>query len=46
MKFLSDITFKNAIDDCLVCIRQRIVRYKKAKTIINEVIQIKNNNND
>ena len=43
MKFFSDLNFENAIDDCLVYIRQRIYRYKKAKTIINEVIRITNN---
>ena len=46
IKFFSDIVFENAIDDCLVYIRQRIERYKKAKAIINEVINITKNKDD
>jgi hypothetical protein len=39
-KFFSDIVFENAIDDCLVYIRQRIERYLKAKIIIDQIIEI------
>jgi hypothetical protein len=46
VKFFSDIVFENAIDDCLVYVRQRIERYTKAKAIIENVIKITGNNND
>ena len=46
IKFFSDLIFENAIDDYLVYIRQRIKKYKVAKTIINEIITITNNSND
>ena len=39
-KFFSDITFENIIDDYLVYTRQRIKRYVKAKTIIDEIIEL------
>jgi hypothetical protein len=39
-KFFSDIVFENAIDDCIVYTRQRIRRYKKAKVIIDQIIEI------
>jgi len=39
-KFFSDIIFENMIDDCLVYTRQRITRYKKAKIIIDQIIEI------
>ena len=39
-KFFTDIVFENIIDDCLVYTRQRIIRYKKAKSIIDQVIAI------
>ena len=39
-KFFSDIVFENIIDDCLVYTRQRIIRYKKAKIIIEQVIAL------
>ena len=40
VKFFSDITFENMIDDYLVYTRQRIKRYQKAKVIINEIINL------
>ena len=40
IKFFSDLVFENAIDDCLVFMRQRIERYKKAMTIIDEILTI------
>ncbi|MFY0630274.1 MAG: hypothetical protein JXR05_07820 [Flavobacteriaceae bacterium] len=46
VKFFSDLTFENAINDCLVYIRQRIERYIVAKKIIKEVITITNNIDD
>jgi hypothetical protein len=46
IKFFSDLVFENAIDDCLVYIRQRIERYNVVKTIINEIISITNNSDD
>ena len=46
MKLFSDIVFENAINDCLVYIRQRVEKYKKTKAIINEVIKITSNSND
>ncbi len=39
-KFFTDIVFENIIDDCLVYTRQRILRYKKAKIIIDQVIAL------
>jgi hypothetical protein len=46
LKFFSDITFENAIDDCLVYMRQRIMRYKKALKIIDDIITITEAKND
>ncbi len=46
IKFFSDLIFENAIDDCLVYIRQRIERYERAKTIIIEIISITRTSND
>ena len=46
INFFTDLIFENAIDDCLVYIRQRIERYNVAKTIIIEIISITNNGND
>ncbi|OZV68054.1 hypothetical protein CA834_10430 [Winogradskyella aurantia] len=46
LKFFSDITFENAIDDCLVYMRQRVMRYQKASEIINDIITITKPKND
>ena len=40
IKFFSDLVFENAIDDCLVFMRQRLERYKKAMTLIDEILTI------
>lgn len=40
IKFFSDLVFENAVDDCLVFMRQRIEKYKKAMTIIDEILTI------
>lgn len=45
LQFFSDLEFENAIDDCLVYVRQRIQRFEKAKKIIDEVISITRQNN-
>ena len=44
--FFSDLVFENAIDDCLVYIRQRIEKYKAAQKIITAVINLTHPNND
>jgi len=46
IQFFSDLVFENAIDDCLVYIRQRIERYNVAKKNINQVITMTNNSDD